>query len=303
MPSGRPSLARRLTRLVRDAPYRKSLQVRRLTQALAKANPDAKLIGIEESGGVTFLHVADSIITPTYITYGQFQRDELDKLIRWCDELGLPLGGAFLDVGANIGTSTLDAIRSGRFERAVAIEPAPGNVRVIELNVLANGLTDRVAVLPVACSGAPGTVDLWLTEGNQGDHRLGDGGVAPSTHGRSIKVETVTLDQAVAQAGLQPGGVSLAWVDTQGHEPGVLEGASALIDAGVPFAIEFWPGGYRRAGTLDQLLDLIEERFDQFADQAHPELRLRPTSEVRALATQFEDLGQTDLFLVPRTGG
>ena len=53
-------------------------------------------------------------------------------------------GRSFVDVGANIGTTTIPALLSHGFETAVAIEPEPENVRVLRMNVLLNDLEDRV---------------------------------------------------------------------------------------------------------------------------------------------------------------
>lgn len=278
---------------------RDSLKARRLLRQLAKINPELSYVVLEEPDGVTALHVRDSIITPTYVGYGVFQRAELTRIVAWCDELGVPLGGAFLDVGANVGTSTLYAMRSGRFDRALCLEPAPENVRLTELNVELNHLGDKVTVLPVACAAEAGTAKLWLTDGNKGDHRLADDGAAPSSHSGAIEVETITLDAAIARAHIAPSDVSLAWVDTQGHELGVLQGAETIIDSGAAFCMEFWPAEYRRIGVYEALVDLLCTRFTHFADLAEPALRLRPAEEVRALAAAFGDTGQTDLFLLP----
>ena len=233
------------------------------------------------------------------MSYGSFQKGELTRIVRWCDELGLPLGGAFLDVGANIGSSTLYAMRSGRFSSAVCIEPAPSNLRLIDLNLMVNELTDRVHVLAAACASEPGTAELWLSGESEGDHRMA-AGETPSTHRGSVSVETVTLDGAVERAGLAPSGVSVAWVDTQGHELQVLKGASAVIAAGVPFAMELWPEELRRVGALDELLDLVEAQFERFAELGGDELALRPIHEIRALAASFGETGQTDVFMLPR---
>ncbi|MGH9164511.1 MAG: hypothetical protein ACRDZW_03220, partial [Acidimicrobiales bacterium] len=61
-------------------------------------------------------------------------------------------GSAFVDVGANIGTSTVDALLHFGFGRAVCVEPDAANLRLLRLNVTLNGLEDRVEILPLALS-------------------------------------------------------------------------------------------------------------------------------------------------------
>src|SRR5256714_13335735 len=52
-----------------------------------------------------------------------------------------------LDVGANVGQLTLEsAALVGPAGTVIAVEPAPGNVRLLRRHVEANGMADRVRV-------------------------------------------------------------------------------------------------------------------------------------------------------------
>lgn len=299
---GRSLSARVLTVLSVPA-HRRTLRVRLLLGLLRRACPDLTMVAVDSPDGITILHAADSTITPIYMGYGVFQHAELDKAIRWTAEIGRSVSGVLLDVGANVGTTALDALRAGPFERAVCIEPAPDNLRVLRLNVMANGLQDRCIVLPVACSAEPGTARLLVSAHNMGDHRIGDeGDRIPPGHARSIKVETLPLDGAVARAGVAVADVSLVWIDTQGHEAHVLAGASEVLAGGAPVCLELWPEEHRRVGALEVLLDQIEQRFESFTDLRSDTLDLQEICRVRDLVASLGS-EQTDLFLVPRSAG
>lgn len=292
-----------------DKQYRRAIEARTLTRALSHLNPNVQYLGISDGDGVTFVHVADSVITPYIVATGEFQRKDFETAWRECERLlPRPAAGVFVDVGANVGTTTLYAMRTGRFARALCLEPAPDNLRVLRLNVLANGLTDRVGIFPVACDAGAGTANLWLSSANRGDHRVAGAAAPTAAHEASVPVKTMPLDAVLRAAASEASSVSLVWVDTQGHEPGVLAGAAEVLAAGVPFCIEFWPAEYQRRGTLDGIVVLIASSFGTFVDLRDASLKRRHVSELPALTTRLlasssDATAQTDILLFPAAGG
>lgn len=274
-----------------------------LTRALARVNPAVTVIGINDGDARTFMHVSDSVITPWIIATGDFQRTDLEQVLALTEKLGLrTAGGAFLDIGANIGTTTLYAMRSGEFDRALCMEPAEANLDLIHLNLAVNDLAQSVAVIPAACDETSGTATMWITSGNLGDHRIARNNDQPSSHESSISVTTMSLDDAMRAADLDPADVSLVWVDTQGHEPAVMASATGAIEAGAPFSIEFWPGEYQRTGRLDSLLEILRNYFAEFIDLRDPSRQIRSIGELPELAARLQvGDNQTDILLFNRT--
>ena len=78
----------------------------------------------------------------------------------------------FVEVGANMGTTTVMALRRHGFATAVALEPSPQNVWLCRLNLVANGLDERVTLLPYAASNRAEEMDLVIGGGNRGGHRV-----------------------------------------------------------------------------------------------------------------------------------
>jgi FkbM family methyltransferase len=159
--------------------------------------------------------------------------------------------GVLLDVGANIGMIFIALLRQRRFARAVAVEPSPKNLRLLEHNVAQNGLAGRVTVVPCALSSERGEMELELSEYNSGDNRIRHD--ASSGAWREERREVVTvpvraLDDVLAEQGVRPRDVRLAWVDIQGHEGYFLRGARATLAGGAPVVSEFWPNGILRSG-------------------------------------------------------
>jgi FkbM family methyltransferase len=55
-----------------------------------------------------------------------------------------PMGGAFLDIGTNIGNHTLYVAKFLRASRIVCIEPNPAAIAVLESNIMLNGIQQVV---------------------------------------------------------------------------------------------------------------------------------------------------------------
>ena len=171
----------------------------------------------------------------------------------------------FVDVGANIGTTTVMALRRHGFASAVAIEPSPENFRTLRINLAANGIDTVVEALPVAASDSEGEFPFKLGKTNTGGHRL----AGAKSKGSSFSVRTVTLDGLVTRGVVHdPEHVGLVWVDAVGHEARVLGGAAKLLGAGVPIVTAIKLGWRESIEALVRLLtphytDVVELRYLQ----------------------------------------
>jgi FkbM family methyltransferase len=300
MSAGRRSLLERAAGVVKSRDRQRIWMARGLTLALKRLNPDLKVLGLTDDEGTTFMHLDDKAITPAIVVRGHFHRTDLEQV--WAlarPSSPRPTGGWFVDVGANIGTTSLYAVRTGDFAGTVALEPSPDNLTVLRLNVAANELEGQVHVVGAACGAEAGSIGLWMSDVAQSDHRV-DRGQAPSTHARRVEVAVVTLDDTLAELGIDPADLAIVWIDTQGHEPGVLDGGRKALASGAPFCIELWPGQYREAGTLDTFLDLVDAHFAEYVDIHAPGAPRHPIGEFRALVDRLLAVdGQTDVVLLP----
>jgi hypothetical protein len=125
-----------------------------------------------------------------------------------------------------------------------------------------------------------------------------------------VSVRAARLDSLIGSGEVSLDGLALVWLDAQGHEAQILEGAASLLDAGVPIAIEYWPYGLRRAGGLERLHALIAERMEHVIDlnsagAGGPRvLAARELPELEARNGWGGDAGRdaTDLLLAPVIG-
>ncbi len=186
-----------------------------------------------------FVDPSDRVVGAWLMWHGGYQRREIDQAISvLAQNMRLSADAVFVDIGANIGTHTVYALRSGRFTRAVAFEPEPKNARLLAMNMEANRLTDIVKIIPKAAGEAVGTATLYLHPRNKGGHALGQ---SPTVDGQErCEVPVVRVEDVLAECGVEER-VGLLWIDVEGHELHVMRGLERLLARGVPIAFEHAP--------------------------------------------------------------
>jgi FkbM family methyltransferase len=253
-------------------------------RALGEAVP---FIGVETPDGIVFASTRDRIVGRSVFVHRGWERDGLTRALAVAARHGHEglAGRLFVEVGGNIGTTTLQAAREAA--RCVVIEPEPGNVALLRANVAVNGLSDCVDVVAAAAGATPGTVLMALSGANHGDHRVSDDG--------DVSVPAVRLDDVLAERGIEAANVGLLWMDTQGFEAQVLAGAPKLL-AAAPFAVtEFWPSLLRERGDLDMFGDLIGKAWSNVVDLHGP---AGMPEDLDYITARYPD-GFTDLLLIP----
>ena len=128
-------------------------------------------------------------------------------------------GRLAFDIGANIGQAA--RVLAANFERVVSFEPCTESLAVLAAEAPAN-----VWVSDLAVSASAGPVELDETE-----HAIATGQLTTGSHlgwgpvtGRRT-VQATTVDDQTGQWGVP----DLVKVDTEGHEPAVLRGATATL--------------------------------------------------------------------------
>lgn len=133
-------------------------------------------------------------------------------MIPWAAQAS-KMGGAIVDVGANIG---LDAVLFSCFAPVWAFEPV--HHEILKHNV--TGTLYPVAVEPYALSNHTGTSTVYLWDGpNKGACSLNS-----EIGQKSVQVELKRMDDVIT------GAVSFIKIDVEGHEMEVLEGARQIIE-------------------------------------------------------------------------
>jgi FkbM family methyltransferase len=262
-------------------------------------------VSVEHDGMRYILRTEDRGVSRVTFITGDYDLDVMTEAVARLERiLGRDVirGRTFVDVGANVGTTSIPAVHRFGARRGIAFEPSEENFRILSANVALNGLGDRIEAHQVGVSDAEGSAELELAPRNSGDHRVRTataGGFDAYHEGRrpTVEVRLVRLDDALAEHGVDLGDIGLVWVDTQGHEGHVLAGAAKLLAARVPVFCEYWPYGLRRAGGFDRFNAIVAASFSEVVDVRDGSSL--PAARVAELADRYQDERYSDLLLVP----
>ena len=233
-------------------------------------------------GNVVTLNTADAWVSRMTFLDGSFDPENVDNLVTVLRDRGF-VPEQIVDVGANIGTSTLELLSSFPGATAVSIEPDPDNYRLLCQNVIANGLEDRVRTIEAAVGDTTGTVPLSVHPDHPGGHEIG------GSSALTIEVPIHRLADLVNAD--RP---TLLWIDVQGYEGHVLRGAGALL--GSPALVEFTPHRLRDTGGYGAFL----EAASTYGTVLEAQRDLHPAGDLDALAARLEVGSRyTDLLLLP----
>jgi FkbM family methyltransferase len=294
-------------RLLYSRRFRRTQLSKGVAHLFRRVHRKVEYYGIEDGDTLILAFARDKFITRALLEDGSYQRGELSLASELLRREGHALGGCFLDVGANIGTHTVYALRSNLFSRAVSIEPEPNNNRLLRANVFLNGYQNQVTTFCAAAGEREGVVPFELSWDNFGDHRISATSARPEereqfkeSRRKRIEVRLAPLDSLVSEARLEPSEISLMWVDTQGFEAFVLAGAKKTLEAGPPVVMEVWPYALQRSGGFDLLPRLISENFVCYYDLAEGlSGRRQPAKDVGNLLERLRlSNGTTDLLLI-----
>jgi FkbM family methyltransferase len=140
--------------------------------------------------------------------------------------LATPGSRVLLDIGANIGSVTLDRAWRDESVRVDAYEPNPATFEALQRNIRANRLEPRVRTFQEAVTGQNGVVLLWTGESSVLSSTNGGAAIG----GAALSVPTVSLDRAISRTGAERVSVK---IDAEGAEVEMLESASPAALAAI----------------------------------------------------------------------
>jgi FkbM family methyltransferase len=266
------------------------------------AAPDSLVVSA--GAGEKFIIVAaDKIIgRVTYVDQAPYGFDRMEKLLRLLGEERPRT--LLIDIGANIGTISIPAVKRGLFKSAIAIEPEPRNYSLLSANIHLNGVSDKIVAHNLALGQTDDAEILFeIAKGNLGDHRIhvaSDVNLCDEGNREIIRVKSRTFDKLIQN--IDPRG-TLIWIDTQGFEGYILSGATAALRTQPPLCIEFWPYGMERSGSYPLLKQaIVEAGYNFFHDLDHETPALPLTNQaLDGLYAKLDANGEaTDLLLLRR---
>ncbi|HEX2052396.1 MAG TPA: FkbM family methyltransferase [Actinomycetota bacterium] len=262
------------------------------------------LVATPFGDGKILVDTSDQEISRVVFMRGEYERLYMAAAVDYLRaELGRPVGPLFVDVGANIGVSALDALLHFGFQEAMCFEPDSRSFRILQANLLLNDLDGRAQAHQVALSDKEGESLLQRSRTNFGDSRLLAPGERPEGELDAERCATRRLDAFFEDERDLDGRVGLLWIDAQGHEPQVLAGCPKLLASGAPVVLEYWPKGLRASGGLERFEALVADGFSSVVDLRRlcagerSDARM-PAGSIAALRSRYLNAEFTDLLLI-----
>ena len=279
-------------RIVKD--YADSLVALQSAQLLQRLTDQIEVVPTAD--GPMHIFKCDAVIAASLKTSGAFQTDKIDEVLGFLTQRFSFTPELFVDIGANIGTHLVHALKACGFNRGLAFEPDPHNYALLTQNIAENGLTDKAQAFKLALSSRSGAATFELCGSNFGDHRVRVTGAEPGVsfgedQRQTISVLTDAGDEFFEENSLKLSSKTLMWVDTQGHEGHVFTGFSKQFSAlQKPFIVcEFWPYGLERTGGKKMFFDFLS-RCSVLYDINRPNWQENPEDSLHRLEKLYKTM-------------
>ena len=226
-----------LRNILRNSKGKRSKHGAGLALDILEANGVHQISLVDRFGNDVHISTHDKVIASALIRSGQYSLENLTVFAKLAAEVGFEFRKLlFVDVGANIGTSCLNAYEIG-FRHFIAIEPDPQNFSLLEKN-LSNLTEGLIQTRQTAVGEMTGKMPLYKNPTNHGAHSL------LRSDNTSIEIDVVRLDQL-----LEKDRKFILHVDVEGYEPQVIKGGEDLIhDQCQAIVMELSPGRYSEEG-------------------------------------------------------
>ena len=189
-----------------------------------------------------YLNPKDNVISKYLYVYKCWEPQETEYFKKIILE-----GMHVIDIGANIGYfSILFSKWVGDKGKVFAFEPEPENYSILVKNIQANNCNNIIPIKK-AVSNKEGTLILFQSEENKGDHRIFDAEILPEDKNRNkIEIESIKLDSFI----LSEQKIDFIKMDIQGSEMLALEGMMQILSRNHKMYLftEFWPYAIERSG-------------------------------------------------------
>jgi len=189
--------------------------------------------------------------------------------------------GGFIDVGANIGLTSINVLSEIRDLKIYAFEPGPHQYALLKKTIRENQIAN-ITLSDYALSDKEGFADFVI---HATEHASGDGFIDTGRAGKGtvIQVQTTTLDLWWKKNGSPA--ISAIKIDAEGSEFWILQGAKMLIEQEQPFILmEFYPAHFARYpfSETDVIRWFHERAYRIYTVETNQELRLDNLESMKA---------------------
>ncbi len=202
--------------------------------------------------------------------------------------------GIFLDVGANIGTTSIYVAKRFKGMRVIGFEPLKENYRLFRTNVSLNEL-GNVTCENIALSDAEGEMSFIYNKENSGDSHY----VEEFELKEVERVTTKTIDGYIQEKGINVNDIKMIWMDCQGYEMPILLGAKNVIKKySIPLLQEYNISVYVERDELEKMVAFLKNVYSSFVDMSDQYKKKHTIDELDTYSYSLIESGKnyTDLL-------
>lgn len=217
----------------------------------------------EDQNGLKFLYApTDFTIGAALIERGSWQYDELNHYLDFISARAKGKTACFFDIGANIGTQTVYAAKSGLFSKVFAIEAVPYIYELLSANVVLNDCGDITTVFNKALGAENCQQTFLFNPINPGGSRRDDG----SADCEEVVLDVVKTSDFIKDL-LDTSGkpdMLVFWIDVEGMEEDiVLELREVCADFEAYFCVEYNKSRYESTAR-NSIRSYVESRDEVY---------------------------------------
>ena len=175
-----------------------------------------------------------------------FSKENIDKFIEIVAKRknNCKIGGVFLDIGANIGTTSIYVAKHYGENLAIwAFEPDHVNYKLLRCNIELNDC-QNVHAINVALSDKEDTVSMEVNRANRGGTKIISN--ESKANAEVEYVSAVPFDSWLKEhVEIAPQDINYIWIDVEGHESFVIDGMIGFLrEYKPPICMEVTPKNY-----------------------------------------------------------
>jgi len=223
-------------------------------------------LGLVKGGNEAYIFNTDDRIIPIamYTTGKTYSKDDIDLFFKLSTKkFNLPIsrGDLFLDIGANIGTTSIYVSKNiNPHLDILAFEPDDLNYKLLTANSIINSCEGFKAE-KFALSDKNGMADFSVCKDNRGASKIVKN--KDKNNQKIQQIKTIQFDDYLKEAKID-NRIKYIWMDVEGHEPYALKGMKGFLTSHkLPLYMEFSPN-YLSDDDFKLLYDVLSMIYSGF---------------------------------------